>query len=151
MRTSRVVKSVGQFVVRTELRAVRWHSVCSNECWRHVSWSAQCTRWTVLDGVHTRYVQLTPLSLSTLDTFLADRTIGGAFGTLCRLSVVCDVLYSGETARLSWKLSERVNRKPGQKVDFFWSLLYFYFRLRLYGHRDGRFCLILPVQPSDRY
>jgi len=30
-------------------------------------------------------------------TFLADRTIGRAFGTLCRLSVcrlsVCDVLY----------------------------------------------------------
>jgi len=29
--------------------------------------------------------------------FLADRTIGRAFGTLCRLSVVCDVLYCGET------------------------------------------------------
>ena len=30
--------------------------------------------------------------------FLADRTIGRAFGTVCRLSVVCDVLYSGEAA-----------------------------------------------------
>ena len=35
--------------------------------------------------------------------FLADRTIGRAFGTVCRLSiclssVVCNVLYSGETA-----------------------------------------------------
>ena len=35
--------------------------------------------------------------------FLADRTIGRAFGTLCRLSVVCvsvvcDVLYPGKTA-----------------------------------------------------
>jgi len=29
--------------------------------------------------------------------FLADRTIGRAFGTVCRLSsVVCDVLYSGK-------------------------------------------------------
>jgi len=35
--------------------------------------------------------------------FLADRTIGRAFGTLCRLSVclssVCDVLYCGEMVR----------------------------------------------------
>ena len=30
--------------------------------------------------------------------FLADRTIGRAFGTACRLSVVCDVLYPGKTA-----------------------------------------------------
>ena len=38
--------------------------------------------------------------------FLADRTIGRAFGTLCRLSAcrlssVCDVLYCGETVRIS--------------------------------------------------
>ena len=37
--------------------------------------------------------------------FLADRTIGRAFATGCRLSVclssVCDVLYPGETVRLS--------------------------------------------------
>ena len=32
---------------------------------------------------------------------LADRTVGCAFGTLCRLSSVCDVLYCGETVRLS--------------------------------------------------
>ena len=62
--------------------------------------------------------------------FLADRTIGRAYGTVCRLSVslsvvclsvclsVCNVLYCGETVRPSEKLSEGVNRKPGQKVDF---------------------------------
>ena len=37
-----------------------------------------------------------------------------AFGTVCRLSVVClsvcDVLYCGETVRLSEKLSEGANR-----------------------------------------
>ena len=31
---------------------------------------------------------------------------------------VCDVLYCGKTVRPSEKLSEGVNRKPGQKVDF---------------------------------
>ena len=31
--------------------------------------------------------------------FLADRTIGRAFGILCRLPVVGDVLYCGETVR----------------------------------------------------
>ena len=52
---------------------------------------------------------------------LADRTIGQAFGTLCRLSVchrlssVCDVLYCGKTVRPSEKLSEGMNRKPGSK------------------------------------
>jgi len=80
--------------------------------------------------------------------FLADRTIGRAFGTLCRLSVichlsvVCDVLYCGETVRPSEKVSEGVNRKPGSKNSFFGSLPYLYFRFRRYGHRDGRFCLI---------
>jgi len=53
--------------------------------------------------------------------FLADRTIGRAFGTMCRLSVcvcvsvvVCDVLYCGKTVVLA-KVSEGANRKPGSK------------------------------------
>jgi len=49
---------------------------------------------------------------------LADRTIGRAFRTMCRLSVcmsVCSVLYCGETVRPSEKVSEGVNRKPGSK------------------------------------
>ena len=83
--------------------------------------------------------------------FLADRTIGRAYGTVCRLSVclssvcrlsVCDVLYCGETVRPSKKVSEGVNRKPGSKSSFFGSPPYFYFRFRRYGHRDGRFRLI---------
>jgi len=56
--------------------------------------------------------------------FLANRTIGQAFGTLCRLSFVCDVLYCGETVRPSEKLSEGVNRKPGQKVDFWVAAIF---------------------------
>jgi len=51
-------------------------------------------------------------------SFLADRTIGRAYGTVCRLSVcpsVCNVLYCGKTVRPSEKLSEEVNRKPGSK------------------------------------
>ena len=36
---------------------------------------------------------------------------------VCRLSV-CNVLYCGETVRPSEKVSEGVNRKPGQKVHF---------------------------------
>jgi len=78
--------------------------------------------------------------------FLADRTIGRAFGTLCRLSVCLSVvrnaLYCGETVRPSEKLSEGVNRKPGTKSRFFGSPPYFYFRFRRYGHQDVRFCLI---------
>ena len=78
------------------------------------------------------------------DRFLADRTIGRAFGTLC-LSVVCClwrfVLWRNGTSYL--KLSEGVNRKPGSK-SWFWGSppWYFYFRFHFYGHRDGRFCLI---------
>ena len=79
--------------------------------------------------------------------FLADRTIGRAFGTVSRLSVVCrlsvcNVLYCGKTVHPSEKVSEGVNRKPGSKSSFFGSPPYFYFRFRRYGHRDGRFCLI---------
>ena len=81
--------------------------------------------------------------------FLADRTIGRAYGTVCRLSIclsicpsVCNVLYCGKTVCPSEKVSEGVNRKPGSKSSFFGSPPYFYFRVRRYGHRDGRFRLI---------
>jgi len=84
---------------------------------------------------------------------LVDRTIGRAFGTMCRLSV-CDVLYCGESVRPSEKVSKGVNRKPGSKSLFFRSPPYFYFWFRLYGHRHrdtAVFALLLPVQPSDWY
>jgi len=55
---------------------------------------------------------------------------------------VCDVLYCGKAVRLSEKVSEGVNRKPGSKSSIFGSPPYFYFRFRRYGHRDGHFCLI---------
>jgi len=42
--------------------------------------------------------------------------------------------------RPSEKVSEGVNRKPGSKSWFFGSPPYFYFRFRLYGRRDSRFC-----------
>ena len=72
--------------------------------------------------------------------FLADRTIGRAYGTVCRLSSsVCDVLYCGKTVHPSQKVSEGVNRKPGSKSSFFRSLPYFYFRFCSYGPLDGRF------------
>ena len=73
--------------------------------------------------------------------FLADRTIGRAYGTACRLSsVVCDVLYCGKTVRPSKKVNnEGVNRKPGSKSSFFGSPPYFYFRFRCYGPLDGSF------------
>jgi len=83
-------------------------------------------------------------SLASSPRFLADRTIGRAFATMSRLSVVClsvvcDVLYCGETVRPSEKLSEGVNRKPGSKSSFLGSPPYFYFRFRRYGPLDSRF------------
>jgi len=83
-----------------------------------------------------------PIAAMQLWQFLADRTIGRAFGTLCRLSSVCNVLYCGKTVRPSEKLPEGVNRKPGSKSSFFGSPPYFYFQFRRYGHRHRRFCLI---------
>jgi len=70
-----------------------------------------------------------------------------SISSVCRLSVVClssvcNVLYCGKTVRPSEKVSEGVNRKPGSKSSFFGSPPYFYFRFRLYSHRDGRFWLI---------
>jgi len=50
------------------------------------------------------------------------------------------LMYCGVTVRPSEKLSEGANIKPGSKSLFFGSPPYFYFRFRLYGHRDGRFC-----------
>ena len=38
--------------------------------------------------------------------------------SVCRLSVVCNVLYCGKTVHPSQKVSEGVNRKSGSKVHF---------------------------------
>jgi len=44
---------------------------------------------------------------------------------VCRhLSVVCDILYCGETVCPSKKVSEWVNRKPGSKSSFFGSPIF---------------------------
>jgi len=45
--------------------------------------------------------------------------------------------------KIEEKLLWRAYRKSSMLFRFFGSLPYFYFRFRLYGHRDGRFCLIL--------
>ena len=42
---------------------------------------------------------------------------------VCHLSVVCDVLYCGETVRASEKVSEGVNRNQGKKVHFWPTVL----------------------------
>jgi len=68
---------------------------------------------------------------------------------VCRLSVVCNVLYCDKTVRPSEKLSEGVNRKPWSKSWFLGLPPYFYFQFRCYGHWDGRFCLIFcPYSPA---
>ena len=47
----------------------------------------------------TLFWPVSGLSVGLKWTFLADRTIGRAYGTVCHLSsVICDILYSGETA-----------------------------------------------------
>jgi len=78
---------------------------------------------------------------------LADHTIGHTFGTLCHLSSVylslsvtfCIVAKRYILAKNC--LKERI-RNQGQKVYFFGSPPYFSFRFCLYGHQDGRLCLI---------
>jgi len=59
--------------------------------------------------------------------FLADRTIGRAFGTLCRLSVclssVCDVLYPGKTAGpICMKFSGKLWTDHGTTILHFGSI-----------------------------
>ena len=69
---------------------------------------------------------------------------------VCRLSSVTFCIATKRYVLAKNCLKERIGNQ-GQKVDFGGSPSYFYFRFRLYGHRDGRFCLSLPVQPSNRY
>ena len=86
--------------------------------------------------------------------FLADSTIGRAFGTLCRLSVclsVCDVLYCDETACPSEKVSVGVNRRPGSKVHFLGRLHISTSDFASMATETAVFALFLPIQPSDWY
>ena len=56
--------------------------------------------------------------------FLADRTIGRAFGTVSRLSVVClsvcDVLYCGETVRPSYVVLMGTLKVNGHMPTLYW-------------------------------
>ena len=95
-------------------------------------------------------LSLHKIQLKTKEQFLADRTIGRAFGTMCRLSVCrlsvtfCIVAKRYVLAKIC--LKERIGNQ-GQKVDFL-------------GHRHistsgftatAVFALFLPIQPSNRY
>ena len=71
--------------------------------------------------------------------FLADRTIGRAFGTVCRLSSVTFCIMAKRYVLAKNCVKERIGNQ-GQKVDFL-------------GRRHIStfdFALFLPVQPSDR-
>ena len=98
-------------------KKLRTSFTCSKDM---TGWVSRSTGWPK----KTAHYILLSISLLNIDRFLADRTIGRAFGTMCRLSsvclssvlsVACDVLYCGKTVRLREKLSEGVNRKPGSK------------------------------------
>jgi len=67
--------------------------------------------------------------------FLADRTIGRTFGTLCHLSVTFCIVAKWYI--LAENCLKKWTGNQVQKVDF-WVAPYFYFRFRLYGHWDGR-------------
>jgi len=59
---------------------------------------------------------------------------------VCLSSVM--FLYCGETVRSSEKVSEGVNRKPGSEFIFGVAAIFLLPVSPLYGHQDGRFCLI---------
>jgi len=61
------------------------------------------------------------------------------------------VAISPKRVKIEEKLLWRAYRKSPTFFRFFGSPLYFYFRFRLYGHRDGRFCLILARTASNQY
>ena len=69
---------------------------------------------------------------------------------LCRLSVVCDVLYCGETVCPSGKLKERMGNQ-GQKVDFLGRRHISTSGFASTATEPAVFALFLPVQSSDRY
>ena len=88
----------------------------------------------------------------TILWFLADRTIGRAYGTVCRLSVclsVCDILYCGKTVRPSQKVSEGVNRKLGSKSSFLGSRHISTSGFAATATETAVFALFLPVQPRN--
>jgi len=61
--------------------------------------------------------------------------------SVCRLSSVTFCIVAKRYVLAKNCLKERTGNQ-GQKVYFSGSPPYFYFRFRLYGHQDGRFCLI---------
>ena len=72
--------------------------------------------------------------------------------SVCRLSSVCrpNVLYCGETVRLSEKRSEGVNSNQGQKVDFLGRHHISTSGFGSTATKTAVFAVFLPVQPSDR-
>jgi len=68
-------------------------------------------------------------------------TLATCAATCCRTcSATCG--QCERTIKIEEKLLWRAYRKWPTLFRFFGSPPYFYFRFRLYGHRDGRFCLI---------
>jgi len=91
-----------------------------------------------------------------IDLFLADHTIGRAFGTLCRLSVclssvVCDVLYCGETVFLAKKCLKDWIGNQSQKVHFLGRRHISTSGFAATATETTVFALFLPIQPNNQY
>ena len=87
------------------------------------------------------------------ESFLADCTIGRAFGTMCRLSVCLSVTFCIVAKRyvLARKcLKERIGNQ-GQKVDFLGRRHISTSSFAATATETAVFVLFLPVQPSNRY
>ena len=84
----------------------------------------------------------------------ADRTIGRAFGTLCRLSVVClSVTFCIVAKRYALAkncLKEQIGNQ-GQKVDFLGRCHISTSGFASTATETAVFALFLPIQPSNRY
>ena len=74
-----------------------------------------------------------------------------SMSSVCLSSVVCNVLYCGKTVRPSEKVSEGVNRKPGQKVHFLGRRHISTSGFAAMATATAVFALFLPVQPSNQY
>ena len=122
---------------------------------------SQDATWTWPSTAWFKCAILSPigLTLPVANRFLADRTIGRAFGTMCRLSVChlsvrrLSVTFCIVAKRyvLAKKCLKEWIGNQGQKIDFLGRCHISTSSFAATSTATAIFTLFLPVQPSNRY
>ena len=137
------------YLVDVQCMAVAWHALTLRSKGQ-VTWLSNALLACICISIGLlRFSSLPCRNVCTLHKFLADRTIGRAYGTVCRLSVTFCIV--AKRCVLAKKCLKEWIGNQGQRVHFWGRRHISTSGFAATATAMAVFALFLPVQPSNQY